>query len=79
MKRAFPIAIIAVMGILSFTSSCKKKSSSNTCYCTTRGSHNQDTVQTFSTVDTPYTSVSQECSVADAFEKLDSARYGCHM
>ena len=79
-KNLLPIMMIAVFGLLSF-GSCKKKSSSNTCICKEKNAAGTgDTTVSTSTVDTPYTSLSQECSAADALEKLiDGSAYGCHM
>jgi hypothetical protein len=79
-KNLLPIMMIAVFGLLSF-GSCKKKSSSNTCTCKERNSFdNADTTVSFSAVDTPYTSLSQECSAFDALEKaVLGSGYGCHM
>jgi hypothetical protein len=77
-KHLFPIVAIAAICALSF-GSCKKKSS-NTCTCKEKGVSGQDTTVSTSTVDTPYTSLSQECTVADAFVKAAlGSVYGCHM
>jgi len=70
--------IIAVFGLLTF-GSCKKKSS-NTCTCKGKGAAMQDTSMSFSTVDSGYTSVSQECSTIDTiFKAFYGSGYGCHM
>lgn len=79
MKRLIPIILITVFGMLSFVS-CKKKSSSSTCTCKEKGLSGQDTTVTFSAVDTPFTSLSTECT---AFSSLMTMSYGsgytCHL
>lgn len=79
MKNLIPAVVIVCMGMLTFTSSCGKKKSTATCTCTQRGSNNHDTVVSFTTIDTPFTNLSDECQAADALLKFDSTHYGCHL
>ena len=79
MKHLFPIAIIAVFGLLTF-GSCTKKSSTSGCTCKAKGVNNQDTTFTATKVDSGYTSLSAECTYADTvFKALYGTTYGCHM
>jgi hypothetical protein len=79
MKKLLPIVLMALVGFSTFTS-CKKKSSSSACTCKYKGATGNDTTGTFTTVDSGYSSLSAECSVANtAFSGAYGSGYGCHM
>jgi hypothetical protein len=76
MKKLLPIAVIAVMGLLSFAS-CSKKSSSSKCTCTTPGV-TKDTTFSFTNAGS-YSSLSAACSSLDSGYKAIGSAYGCHL
>jgi hypothetical protein len=77
MKKLFPIAIIAVFGLMTFAS-CSKKNSSSSCTCKLPGSGTADTTFSY-TAYTGYTSLSASCAASDSVAKLFGTGYGCHM
>ncbi len=80
MKKLFPIAIIAVFGLLTFGSCSKKSSTASTCTCKTKSSTLADTTFSFSTVAAGYSSLTAYCSYTDSVYKLVlGSSYGCHM
>ena len=79
MKKLFPIAIVAVFGLLSFASCSKKSTTSSTCTCKYPSPFTtHDTTVSFSNAGT-YSSVTAACSAADSVYKLIGTGYGCHM
>ena len=79
MRKLFTVAIITVCCLALF-GSCKKKNSTPTCTCKSKGDLMQDTTISFTQADSVFTSLSQECSVLDTFLKDTYGNsYGCHL